>query len=143
MDVNLEIQQLLEPLAKRQRRLVLLCQLATCWVVAALFAGALAMLERQMGWGSRISWSLIGLAAIAAAAILWVRHSKHKPDWRRLALQIEAHQPELKGRLITSVQQRPDAKGELNYLQRRLVSETLERARQGDWTGALPPSRLI
>jgi len=79
---------------------------------------------------------------IGAALVLLVRHARTEPDWRHLAHLIETRYPQLDGRLLTAVQQNANAGHELNYLQQRLLEETLLFSHQSDWAEAIPKSRL-
>jgi hypothetical protein len=62
---------------------------------------------------------------------------------RQLARRIEARHPDLDGRLITAVQQRPGPSGALSYLQERLLRETLEHGRTREWAASVPGSRIL
>src|SRR6266699_3988023 len=91
--------------ATRQRRLWLWGRLAACWAGTATLALFILVFEQQSGWASSLAAPLILVVGIIAALILMARHRRTEPDWRRLAGQIEAHCPQLDGRLLTAVQQ--------------------------------------
>lgn len=142
MSIDSKIQQQLEPVLRRQQRVGLLRKLASCWAVGALMGLGLLLLERQSGWSSALGLPVIGLLTSCAAIVTWVRHGMGTPVWSEVASQIEGHHPELGGRLITAIQQQPGAGGELNYLQQRLILQTLEYARRTSWRNTIPQSRL-
>jgi hypothetical protein len=59
-----------------------------------------------------------------------------------LARQIEQVHPDLDGRLLTAVQQETSAGDQLNFLQQRLLLETLRHSQNHDWAEAIPQHRL-
>jgi hypothetical protein len=85
---------------------------------------------------------LVMLAGIGLALIAAIRIGRTKPDHRELARQIEARHPDLDGRLLTAIQQRPNADGQLDYLQQRVLDEALLHNQRKDWAALIPSSRL-
>ena len=75
--------------------------------------------------------------------VLLIQNARTEPDWRHLARLIETRYPQLDGRLLTAVQQNPNAGQELNYLQQRVLEETLRYSSQNDWADAIPKSRTV
>jgi hypothetical protein len=75
--------------------------------------------------------------------VLGALRRRRKPvQWREIAQQIETRHPELDGRLLTAVQQEAPAGGEMNYLQHRLLLETLRHGQTHNWSEAIPKHRL-
>src|SRR5258706_7534663 len=134
------LKALLERISARQRRLSLWLKLGACWTAAAFLGLAIFFLEQGSGWVSSLSMPIIAASGLLAALVVLARHRKAASDWRELAGQIEARHPELEGRLLTAVQQ-PFDESRLNYLQQRLIEETLAHGQQADWAGLIPRSR--
>src|SRR5260221_9410074 len=129
-------QALLQRVAARERRCRLWVKLAGCWAATALGALIVFGIERQTGWASSLASSVFILLAIGAALVLLIPHARTEPDWRHLARLIETRYPQLDGRLLTAVQQHANAGQELNYLQQRVLEETLRYSHQDDWADA-------
>ncbi|HWI57465.1 MAG TPA: hypothetical protein VNZ22_09575, partial [Bacillota bacterium] len=136
------LREQLEPLARRRQAFGFWRQLAGAWAVAALVALAILGLQRLVGWSSVISLPLSGLIGLALAAWVLLRARRRAPDWRAIALQLEAAHPELQGRLLTAVQQDARTSGQLDYLQQRVIEEALGQGRRNDW-GSLFPRRRV
>ncbi len=134
---------LLQRVATRERRCRLWVKLAGCWAATALGALIVLGIERQTGWAFSLASSVFILLAIGAALVLLVQQRRTEPDWRHLAHLIETRYPQLDGRLLTAVQQNPEAGQELNYLQQRVLEETLRLSYQSDWADAIPKSRMF
>lgn len=142
MAIDIQIQEQLDRVARRARQVSFWRALSVCWAVAAATGLSLVIIERQAGWGSVLVFPIICLAAITAAVVVGIRQRNVLLDWHEVALRIEARQPQLQGRLLTAIQQQPAPGGRLNYLQERLVLETLEYSRRGDWTETIPARQL-
>src|SRR5882672_3237074 len=140
-DQTTTLKDVLERVVSRQRRLALWAKLAACWAGAAILGLGISLLERSSGWASSLAMPIVAAIGILAAIIVLAKHGKVLPDWRDLARQIETRHPELEGRLLTAVQQ-PLDETQLNYLQQRLLEETLERGKRADWAEIIPRSRL-
>jgi hypothetical protein len=142
MAIEFQIQEQLEKVARRRRQAILWGKLAVCWVIAAAIGLGILGLERESGWSSSLVLPVVGLLGLAGAIIVAVKHGKKPVSWREVAGKIESQHPELNGRLVTAVQQQPGTDGQLSYLQRRLVLETIEYSRRSDWTDTVPGSSL-
>jgi hypothetical protein len=120
---------------RRQRRLRLAWQLAACWGVLAL----LGLLVKGTGTSSSNGW-LVGIAsfALVAGVVIFVRNRRSVPDWQDMARRIEKQHPELKGLLLTAVQQEPAPDGRLHYLQRRVLQDALVHGHQHHWPRVVP-----
>jgi hypothetical protein len=141
----------LERVARRQQRVRLWFTLTCGWVTATVAGVILLGIQRQAGWSNALLIPGLALAGITAALIILFKNRGGEPDWRKLALQIEAHHPELEGRLLTAVQMtgldshenaQAAQTGELNYLQDRLLREVLNHNRLSDWGEIMPASRV-
>lgn len=128
----------LEPVARRYRRLQLWRGLAVCWALAGLLAVALA----AFGFDYRIAGPMVGLTAFAFAFWIGFACLSAKPDAHWLALQIEQHHPELKTVLLAALEQQPDADGKFSFLQQRVIAEAVVHGRNLGWTDAFPAHRL-
>src|SRR5437660_8442258 len=134
---------LLQRVAQRERRCRLWVKLAGCWVATDLLALIVLVIERQTGWAFSLASSVFIVMAIGAAVVLLIQNARTEPDWRHLARLIESRYPQLDGRLLTAVQQNANAGQELNYLQQRVLEETLRYSHQNDWANAIPKSRVV
>ncbi len=132
----------LSVVVERQRRLEAWSRLARVWAAAGLLGLILAVLERAMGWSSWVAMPLVVLAALLLAAAAFSGRRDVGGDSRKIARTLEAEFPELDGRLLTAVQQKPADGQELNYLQTRLVQEALGHGQRHDWPGFVSNRRL-
>ena len=128
----------LEPVARRYRRMQLWRGLAICWALAGLLAIALG----AFGVEYRVGVPLVGVVGFAAA--LWMGFAtlsaKADPHW--LARQIELQHPELKTALLAALEQKPDADGQFSFLQQRVIAEAVVHGRNLGWTDAFPVRKL-
>jgi hypothetical protein len=142
MSIDSQIQQQLEGVARRQHRIELWSKLAQCWAGGGLAGIAILCLERQSGWTSSLALPLVAVIATIAAIAISLRHSRQQPELHEIARRIEDRHRELQGRLATALEQQPGPDGRLNYLQQRLVQETLEYGRRSNWVDVFPVSIL-
>ena len=147
MSLNQLLHNRMSALAEREQQLSWWCRLATCWAGAGLMGLGLVFLQRLTHWSSSLSLPFIILVACVSLALvvldLMRRRQNPSPGcWRALAQQIEGLHPELEGRLLTAVQQEAPPGGQLNYLQQRLLQETLRHSHQHDWAEVIPRQRL-
>ncbi len=133
----------LERVVRRYRALAWWRSLAACWAALALVGVALVGLERATGWSSPVLMpALAGLAAAAATALA-IRHHGHPLDVRWVAQKIEQRHPELKGVLLTAVQQNLAPGASPGFLQYRVLQEATARSQQQDWRDVVPAKRLL
>jgi hypothetical protein len=142
MLIDAQIQERLEALVRRERRVRLWRSLAVAWAAAGCAGLTLWLIEKQMGWRSWSGMALIALGAVASTAVLYRRNQNRPANTRDIARIVETLHPELNGRLITVLQQQPGSDGRLNYLQQRLVQETIECSHRADWADATPVINL-
>ena len=128
----------LEPVARRYRRLQLWRGLAVCWALAGLLAVALG----AVGLDYRIAVPLVGLVAFGFALWMGLGCLSAKSDAHWLALQIEQQHPELKTVLLAALEQRADDDGKFSFLQQRVIAEAVVHGRNLGWTDAFPARRL-
>lgn len=128
----------LEPVARRYRRLQLWRGLAICWALAGLIAIALG----AFGLDYRIAVPLVGFLGFAAALWMGLGCLTAKSDAHWLALQIEQQHPELKTVLLAALEQKPDADGQFSFLQQRVIAEAVVHGRNLGWTDAFPARKL-
>jgi len=123
----------LEPVARDHRRWHLLRALALGWSAAAAVGLLFVVFRLGSGWTSPWTFPLLLLGAIAWTIVAWRRTRHVVPDYRAIARRIEAENPQLHALLLTAVEQKPDSKGELNYLQERVIREALAQDRKHRW----------
>jgi hypothetical protein len=141
--MSTELVSQLETVARRRRSLRLWRRVATCWGAAACVALGLIWLQRQTGWASSLALPALLAAAVVLVLFIFLRRERPTPAERdAVALQLEHRFPDLDGRLITALEQRPGGGGELTYLQQRLLGEVLAHAGRNDWTALLSAGRL-
>lgn len=128
----------LEPVARRYRRLQLWRGLALCWALAGLLAIALG----AFGMDYRIAVPLVGFLGFAAALWMGLGCLMAKSDAHWLALQIEQQHPELKTALLAALEQKPDADGQFSFLQQRVIAEAVVHGQSLGWTDAFPVRKL-
>ena len=128
----------LAPLLRRLRWRRLGVGLAGCWAGVALAGLGLLALKRLAP--GTAPYALPALGILAVAAFFWtVRHLRRtRPGINDLAGLIERRHPELKGVLLTAVQQEEDAPGRFNFLQQQVVLGALEASFRGRWRRCLP-----
>jgi len=92
-----------------------------------------------------LSGATVTCLVLALFGLLLAYRAKRVGDVERLdaARLVEATHPELQQRLLTLLNQRPDAEsGQFNILQRQLQHEVLSQAEVGNWTECVPSSSL-
>ncbi len=123
----------LEPVARDHRRFRFLRGLALGWLAVAAFGLLLILLRLGTGWASPWVFPLLLLAALGAMVVAWKQASRAKLDYSVIARRIESENPRLHALLLTAVEQKPDATGQLGYLQERVIREALAQDRQHQW----------
>jgi len=133
----------LRPILRRLRWRRLAFGLAACWGAVLLLALALLAVQRLAG--SVPWWARPLLAALAAAGAVWTlwRLWRTRPGYPQLALWIERRDPQLKGELLTAVQQQESAPGGLNFLQQRVVLAALQASHRGRWRRLIPGWQVL
>lgn len=121
----------------RLRRLRLHRGLATGWIVGALVAGGLLLLDVGP------SMLVLALGAATALACGWWRSRPAEADLREAARRVEAHYPDLDSRLLAALEQQPQLPGGVyGYLQMVVLGDVLQHARRREWRQAVPPAEL-
>jgi len=132
----------LEPIARRRGAARWWLGLAGCWGLGALVGVGLLVANRTTGMlpSGVLLWCLGPALAGVAVLAVWRRRARVGID--RVAREIEARHPELEGRLLTALEQQPDANGRFGYLQERLLRETLAHNQLVKWRRLFPESRM-
>lgn len=132
----------LRPVFRRQRRRNLLRRLATVWTLAGI-AGIVGL---GVGpWvGVPAFWARAVVAIIAVVGMGWAgwRFRQARPDFRAIAGMIEEMHPELRGLLLTAVQQEMPADRDLDFLPRRVVESAIDHGMTRDWRAGVPTRDL-
>src|SRR4051812_43620866 len=142
MRVYPHLQSRLQPVADRKQQLALWCKLAACWAGAGLIGLLVIAAQRASGWASSLALPAIALLGLGLSLVIFLRQRRTEPNWRDLAMRIEAGHPELDGRLLTAVEQQPRENGRFDFLQEHLFQQLLSHAQQNDWAEIIGSSRL-
>src|SRR5262245_2989022 len=142
MSADKRLKNILEEVRSRAHRLQLWTSLARCWGALALLSLAVLVLERSTGWGTWLAMPLLAAAAFIVGFIVLVRTRKTHLTWSQVAHQIERKFPQLDGRLLTAVQQTSKDSAELNYLQQKVLEETLAFSKKNDWRDIVPKEHI-
>jgi hypothetical protein len=127
---------------RRHQWLGLWRKLAVWWGVAALVALAFAGLQHATGWSSPLVFPLLAAVVVAVASGIVIKHFESAPDFRWAAQKVEEAHPELKGVLLTAVQQNLAPGAQPGYLQHRVLQEATAKSQEQDWPQVVPSSRL-
>jgi hypothetical protein len=138
------LQARLRRVIRRHQWLGLSRQLAVCWAIAAVVGMGLIFFQLQTGWSSPFAFPLIFALAGSAALTLAIRNARRCPSERAIAAMIEAAYPELRGLLLTAVQQfEASEEGEGSYLRYRVLQQAVEHCQEtNNWNGAVPGLRV-
>lgn len=110
--------------------------------VGALIAGGAVLTAWVSGWAPRGVWAGVVLAGSILFGV-WRARRWRGLDLRRVALDLESADPELRGRLLTAVQQEPADGQRWSFLQDRLVTDLLMSGRVERWSGMVRGGRLV
>jgi hypothetical protein len=130
-------------LQRRQLWLGLGWKLAACWGAAAVVGVLAIWLQGELSWSSALL--VPGLAGVAAMLVTAVamHHYQTSPDARAMAQRVEKTFPDLKGVLLTAVQQDVPAGREPNFLQQRVLEEAASHGERHDWRRIVPGTHLV
>ncbi|MEO7411710.1 MAG: hypothetical protein ABIZ81_00005, partial [Opitutaceae bacterium] len=128
---------------RRQQWLRLSRKLTLCWMIAAVAAMALIFVQLRTGWSSAGAFPvLIALAGVASLALV-IQSRRNRPDVKSIAKKIEETYPELKGLLLTAVQQLETGDQDQSYFQHRVTQQAMEHCQQtGIWQKTVPRAHL-
>ena len=139
MDQRIKSQ--LNHVARRLRRLRALSVLTLCWITMALGGLAIVLLRvygahpRPVAWG--LALTALVLAVVCAVVAL------RTGAMSAIALQIERQFPGLDCRLLTAIEQRPDAvNGRFGYLQECVIQGALQHGYTHAWEQTVPSRRM-
>lgn len=117
--------------------------LAKLWAGTALVLFMLWLGFSGDGWISRAAGTVLAAAALISITVLLPR-SRRQSERLTSAREIEQQFPDLQQRLLTLLEQVPDANtGRFNYLQQLLAGEVREHALLHDWTQCLPVRSVL
>jgi len=128
----------LQPVSRRRQRLGLWRRLSVIWAVAAIVGGALLLVREASGASPPLALPVVAIAAAIAALIVTIRHLSRPPAIGILAEAVEQAHPDLKGLLLTAVEQQPPKGGRLTYFQDRILREAVAHSHRQDWRAAVP-----
>ncbi len=132
----------LRPVFRRQRRRGLLRRLATVWTLA----GIVGLLGLGVGpsIGVPVFWARAVIAILAVLGMGWAlwRFQQARPDFRAIAGAVEAAHPDLRGLLLTAVQQEMPVDRDLDFLPRRVVESAIDHGMSRDWRSGVPARDL-
>ncbi|MEM9079081.1 MAG: hypothetical protein AAGC74_00115 [Verrucomicrobiota bacterium] len=133
-----QLHNILNDLASRRQKQRLYLGLAITWWLGIILGVSL--------WQSGIKPEAFllplvgGVIAITAIVISW--SCRGTQDHRTIAAQIEQKHPEMQTALLAALDQNPDAAGSLNFLQSRVILESLVSAERDQWLDTIPKQRL-
>lgn len=142
--MNAFLLERLRRVIRRHQWLRLSYRLAVVWALAAAAGLGVLIVQAQFGWSSLYSFpALAALAAGGAMTVAW-RSLRERPDIRTIAHTIETAYPELRGLLLTAVEQLEVADGgEGSYLRYRVLQQAVEHCQEtGNWRAAVPALRV-
>ncbi len=134
----------LEPVVNRRRVLYLRTRLGLFWLLTAVAALVMLMVERYYGLGSPAGVGLLCFAAVFATLYAVYRSRRIEPDYREIARRIEKRHPEARALLRAAVEQQPQGPdGKLGYLQEAVIGEALKHAGGHNWNRSVPGFALV
>lgn len=133
----------LEPIIEAEKRLSrrrLVIAILSLGTIALGVLLALASLYSWWSWPVLFGvFAVLALTAIIGLTII----QRRAPNTRDLARKVETSHPELRSALLAALDQKPDADGELSYLQKRLLGDVTEHAIANQWVRKVSEKRLI
>lgn len=132
----------LRAVERRHWWLRLMLKLSLCWGATALAGLCLRLLLQFAGMGSSLLFPLLATTGLALSFGVWFWHFRTQPDLRAIARIIERKHPEMRGLLLTVVQQESDSAGQFTFLQQRLLRDAVEHSLRNRWRKAVPLWRL-
>lgn len=126
----------LRPALARHRAVQLSWQLGLLWLALAAAGGGLLRAASAPSWAWPLWW-VLGVSATFAVLLRWWLAP---PDYRKLARRLEQRYADLDGRLLTAVQ--VEEEGTSNFIQERLLRQTIEHSIERKWRDAVPEWQL-
>jgi hypothetical protein len=115
---------------------------AACWAAVAALGALIDLVGRQTAWTSAATLPILACAGLGVSVWLLFRQIEGKADYRDIARHIERRHPDLKGLLLTAVQQELPPGQTPTYLQYRVLQQALELSNVQDWRNVVPKSRF-
>lgn len=136
------LHQKLRPLIEAERTLRRRQVVSAILLLGALAAATLLAFAVYRDWWS---WTAVlitfGLTSLTAMIGVWWSDSR-SIDVKALAKRIETAHPDLEAALLTAIEQQPDSRGQLGYLQERVVFEAVDHAVRHQWVRRVSNARL-
>ncbi len=142
--MNTFLLERLRRVIRRQQWLRLSYRLAAVWAGAAATGLAVLIVQAQFGWSSPLSFPVLAALAACVATVVGWRSWQQRPDVRAIARMIERAYPDLRGLLLTAVDQlEAGDTGEGSYLRYRVLQQAVEHCQEtGNWRAAVPTLRV-
>jgi len=137
------LEKRLRRVAQREQWNLLAWRLAATWLVAAALALGASWIAGRVGWASVMTLPIVAALTAAVASAWVIRAFVAQPEYRPLAERIERRHPDLRGLLLTAVQQPREHGSEIGYLQSRLVEQAVRHSVERDWLAVVPRWRLV
>lgn len=133
----------LEPVIAAEKRLSRRRLVISVLALGTVALGLLLVLASVYNWWSwPVLFSTLG-GLLLIALIGLIRIQRRTPNVRELALKVETSHPELRSALLAALDQKPDADGELSYLQKRLLGDVTEHAVANQWVRKVSEKKLL
>ncbi len=123
----------LQPLLRRLRWCGFWREASVLCGLGLVIAGVAAFVAWVVGWGAG-GGGVAFVLVVTVAVGFWRLRRRRGLDLRQVALDLEAADPELRGRLLTAVQQQPVEGQRWSYLQDRLVTDLLRSGHVERWS---------
>lgn len=134
-----QLREELSRVGQRLGRLWLWQRLTWCWVGFGIIAACWWLAGRPY---SGILSIIVG-GSWLVATLLWVKSKALGLSKSDLARCVEQAFPELNSRLLAALEQAPEVQtGQLNILQRQVISEALHHSRINNWSDAVPVRKM-
>ncbi|MBP7142015.1 MAG: hypothetical protein KBA71_08910, partial [Opitutaceae bacterium] len=138
------LNQRLRTLFQRQQFRRIGWELAAVWMGGVLCAGFALLLARSQGWTATRVVPLLVVLTASVAVWFVIRRFMASPDFRSLALRVEKSDPELKGLILTAVQQSSDSEGRpASFLQQELLSAAIASGSRRHWRDLVPMWHIV
>lgn len=133
----------LNPALRRNRHQRTLLAVSAVWLLVAGVAGTLAWIRHATGRDYPVVWLWLVPAGLLLTAVAALAVRMTGPAIRTVARRIERRHPDLDGRLLTAVEQRPGEAGQFSLMQELLLEETVRHSTQRRWSAAVPDSAIL
>ncbi len=141
--IHRRLEEEVERVAIRLRRLHAWTALATVWFATALVGAVALALAWRADWvPAWVVLALTGAGALAAFVVVMFTAGSAR-NVRSVARRIEAQHPDLDSVLLVAVEQQPDLPGgQFSFLKASVVHEALAHCQRRDWGSAVSEGRI-